>query len=232
MLGGHDIVHQPLHMSCRWHCRVCRRSAKKRESLCFSRCPGSAVQRWARAAALAAASAEPAGGEHYLLLSGSVVWCWKCGAYACARARLLAQPCPGQARGFRKQAWQRLLLGLHPSSRVPLGADAVPEPGRPMPAGFASAVRGAEASGTRAASCCQYHHRQAQDAGLGTRRDLVVTPRLAALRSRIAAKEAAASRSALASGRPSKKRRLRGKQPDPTKERLAVPSLERVPFAA
>ena len=88
------------------------------------------------------------------MLTGTMVWCWKCGGYACAWARLLAQLCPGRARGFRKQAWQRLLPGLHPSSRVALGADAVPEPGRPMPASFANAVRGAEASRTREADYC------------------------------------------------------------------------------
>ena len=200
-------MQQPQHLGCRFHCRICRRSAKARASLCYSRCPGSAVQRWARAAALAAASGETAGSGHYLLMTGPVVWCWKCGAYACARAHLLSQPCPGIARGFRRQAWQRLLLGLHPSSRVPLGADAVPEPGRSMPTGFASAVRGAEASGARAAECSRQRGTDSE-----TRRDLVVTPRLLALRSRIAAKEAAARRSSLASVQPQKRRRLRGKQ--------------------
>ena len=207
MLGGHDIVRQPLHLSRLWHCRVCRRSAKVREALCYSRCPGSAVQRWARAAAVAAQSGEPIGGKHDLSLNGPVVRCFTCGALACTTACLLSQPCPGRTRGFWKQAWQRLLLGLHPSSRLPLGADAMPEPGSQLPAGFAAAIRGAEASRTSAAGMSAEVPPSAQHA-------LVTTPRLTALRDRVLAKQAAARATSL-HVLPPKRQRLRGKQPAP-----------------
>ena len=101
------------------------------------------------------------------------------------------------------QARLRLLLGLHPHSRVPLGADTVPEPGQPMPTGFDAAVRAAEASGVTAATV--------GPAGC----DLIVTPRLVALQRRVRAKAAASRRRLAACVLPPKRRRLRGKQPDP-----------------
>ena len=151
-LGGHDITCAWQHLSRPWQCRVCHRTAAKRAALCYTRCPGSAALRWARLAATAAASGEGAGGGHYMLLTDTVAWCWRCWASACARVRCLARPCLGRPRGFLVQARQRLLLGLHPSTRVPLGAITVPEPGRSMPGGFGNAVRRAEASATAAAS--------------------------------------------------------------------------------
>ena len=150
-LGGHDIVPAEAHLARAWQCRVCHRSAARRQALAFSRCPGSAVRKWAHQAAVAAGSGRGAGGGHTLLLTGSVVWCFKCGASACVRARLLAQPCRGRLLGLA-QAHQRLLLCLHPTTRAPLGQATVPEPGCQLPAGFASAVRHAEASATTAAA--------------------------------------------------------------------------------
>ena len=150
-LGGHDVAWQGCHLARPWQCRLCRRSAAKRLTLDRARCPGSAVARWAQAAEAAADLGAGSGGGHVLLLTGPVVWCWRCGANACVRAQGLAKACPGVLRGFLAQAHQRLLLGLHPGSRRPLEAETVPEPGAALPRGFAAAVRRAEASRTTAA---------------------------------------------------------------------------------
>ena len=153
-LGGHDIAVADRHLARAWQCRICRRSAARRSTLAFSRCPGSAVRRWAQQAALVAGPGQGSGRGHTLLLTGSVVWCFRCGATACVRARLLTQPCRGRLLGGLAQAHQRLLLGLHPATRAPLCQLTVPEPGCQLPTGFAAAVRRAEASATAAAGTC------------------------------------------------------------------------------
>jgi len=113
-LGGHDVACAWPHLARPWQCRCCHRTAARRSALSYGRCPGSAVRRWARSAAAAAVTGEGAGGGHYLLLTGNVVWRWRCGANACVRAHNLTRQCPGRAAGFLVQARQRLLLGLHP----------------------------------------------------------------------------------------------------------------------
>jgi len=138
--GGHDIRREEDVLKRQWHCRVCHRSAATRTSLARSRCQGSAAVRWARVAALAAADGNPLGGGHCLLMTGPVVWCWKCGANACVRPRHLLQPCVGKVRGFLTQARRRLLLGLHPGTRVPLADATVAEPGHELPPGFVAAA--------------------------------------------------------------------------------------------
>ena len=125
-LGGHDASCQWELLARPWQCRTCHRSAATRMALCRSRCPGSAVLRWARLASVAAPSGESAGRGHCLLLTGTVAWCWACGANACVRAQNLTKPCPGRTLGFLAHARQRLLLGLHPSSRLPLGQTLCP----------------------------------------------------------------------------------------------------------
>ena len=211
-LGGHDIACAWRHLARPWQCRTCHRTAAKRSGLCFTRCSGSAARRWARMAAGAAASGVGAGGGHHLLLTGNVVWCWRCGANACVRARGLVRQCPGRADGFRAQARQRLLLGLHPASRVPLDADTVPEPGWAMPAGFEGAVRLAEKSATSAAA-----PRRAPARGpVAVRGACFTTPRIEAVRARVRAREAAVGAAAGAEPGPrAKRRRLAGKQPPP-----------------
>ena len=191
-LGGHDLACFRQHLARPWQCRICHRTAAKRETLCFSRCLGSAVLRWARLAATAAASGDRVGTGHHLLLTGTLVWCWRCGAYACARARNLAKPCPGRPSAFSAQARQRLLLGLHPATRAPLCDATVPEPGRPMPSGFDAAVRQAMASATAAAAA----RRAPAAVSALTRPALADTPRLAQLRARVRAREAASAEEA------------------------------------
>ena len=148
-LGGHGVVRAGEHLARPWQCRICHRSTARRRVLTCSRCPGSAVHRWARQNRVLAGSGRGMGGGHTILLTGSVVWCFRCGASACVQARLLTQPCRGRLLGLA-QAHQRLLLGLHPCSRVPLGQATVPEPGMQLPRGYAAAVRRAGSSATAA----------------------------------------------------------------------------------
>jgi len=216
-LGGHDVLCLRDRLSKPWQCRVCHRSSAKRSVLSCSKCPGSAVLTWARAADAAAASGTSTGGGHHLLLTGTITWCWKCGAYACVKACNLVKPCTGRIRGFAATARQRLLLGLHPSSRVPLGADTVPEPGWSLPDGFTRAVELAETSATSP------HEVPYLGATGDVSRGAAVlkTARMVALRARVVAREALAKRTLGATpadaGIPvAMRRRLWGKQPPET----------------
>ena len=144
-----------------------------------------------------------------MLLTDTVAWCWWCGASACARVRSLARPCLGRPRGFLVQARQRLLLGPHPSTRVPLGAVTVPEPGRSMPGGFGNAVRRVEASATTAASS-----RRVPGPGMAAScAPPLMNHRIGAVRARVRAREAAAAIAMAGVAPAAKKRRLWGKQP-------------------
>ena len=185
-LGGHDIVPAAAHTARAWQCRVCHRSAARRQALASSRCPGSAVRRWASQAAAAASSGKGSGGGHTLLLTGSIVWCFRCGASACTRAHLLLRPCRGRLLSLA-QAHQRLLLGLHPTTRVPLGHATVPEPGRQLPANFAAAVRHAEASATTAATARRASRPQAPGSAEGTEQPAWRTAMLARIAARAVA---------------------------------------------
>ena len=72
------------------------------------------------------------GGGHRRMLSGSVVWCAVCGAYATERAKGLSLPCPGQpvrgSGGGRAQQRDALRSGRHPKSGEHIGPPC-PEPG-------------------------------------------------------------------------------------------------------
>ena len=126
----------------------------------------------------------------------------------------LVKPCTGRIRGFAATARQRLLLGLHPSSRVPLGADTVPEPGWSLPDGFTRAVEMAETSATSP------HEVPCRGATGDVSRGAAVlkTARMVALRARVVAREALAKRALGATPADAgilvaMRRRLWGKQP-------------------
>ncbi len=89
------------------------------------RCEGSAALRWATKSQELAAAGVADGGGHCRQLSGDIVWCSLCGAYAAGVARGMAQPCPG-----RRQAWRgggrhgqllSLRAGKHPRTGAWLG---------------------------------------------------------------------------------------------------------------
>jgi hypothetical protein len=151
-LGGHTVVRAASSCARPWLCVVCRCSARRRDTLATTRCRGSAVVRWARRATEAAERGEALGCDHQLLLTGLLVWCFRCGANTCTRAVNLAKPCPRRVTAFLAQARQRLLLGLHPSTRVPLVGATAPEPGAAWPPGYTAALAAAQASCTRAAA--------------------------------------------------------------------------------
>ena len=140
-LGGHDVMDVGMHLARRWQCRCCHKTAAKRAPLLRTRCPGSSAAKWAQVAALSASAGATMGGGHALVVTGHMVWCWVCGSCACVRVRNLAKPCEGHARAWMAQARQRLLLGLHPHTRVPLGDVARPMPGETLPFRFNDAVR-------------------------------------------------------------------------------------------
>ena len=152
-LGGHGIVRASPGRIRQRVCRACRRSSAKRFPFAASSCPFSAAARWAQQAVIAARAGAPIGPGHVLLLSDSVTWCFRCGAYSSARVHLLQRPCPGSvaASWSRRTSRQRLLLGLHPVTRISLASGVVPEPGAVLPVGLAGAVRAAQRTKTRAA---------------------------------------------------------------------------------
>ena len=122
-LGGHDIMCAREHLRRPWRCRVCHRSSATFMTIASTRCPGSVARKWALASC--ERRQHGFGGGHTLLLTGVVTWCWRCGANSCVRTRHLSKPCPGWPSGTLAQAKRRLLLGLHPKTRLPLRADAM-----------------------------------------------------------------------------------------------------------
>jgi len=233
-LGGHVLVPSALASSRRWSCSVCRRSAVHRSTLAVSRCRGSAVKRWAAQAEQLTGLRSNTGAQHELLLTGDVVWCFSCGANACSRAIALAKPCAGRAEGFHVQARQRLLLGLHPASRVPLRGDTQAMPGSSLPRSFRAAVARARSTKVKPVWTTGGPGNLLNAVGrappptrstrtLPGAAPTCTTPVSepawrAAMRARIAERQARAQRAAAGCSDevpPPKRRRLVGKQPDP-----------------
>ena len=176
-LGGHDFKPTEGRIRRTWQCALCHCTTNRPARLTHQHCCGSAVRRWAAQTAALAGRTSGVGAGHVLLLTGTVVWCFHCGASASVRAHNLRKPCPRRTHGYLVQSRQRLLLGLHPDTRVPLRGLTVPEPGRSLPLGFAAAQEAAACSGTRPASSpLAAEH-----------------PRLAAVRARVRARAAAAA---------------------------------------
>ena len=91
-LGGHCLRRRDG----AWCCCVCMRCSTKWGVLAPQRCSGDAATRWAMKAEALAEHGNIDGGGHRRMLSGDIVWCARCGAYASERARGLAAPCPGK----------------------------------------------------------------------------------------------------------------------------------------
>ena len=188
-IGGHDFRRTSGIVSRAWQCAICHCTTDCPARLTHQHCSGSAVRRWARQAATLADRGSGIGEDHVLLLTGTVVWCFRCGASACVRAHNLLRPCPRKTRGYLVQSRQRLLLGLHPDTRVPLRASTVPEPGCTLPVGFAAAQEAAVSSGTRP---CSLLLRQVVGSAASRRPGADAEhPRIAALRARVRARAGA-----------------------------------------
>ena len=163
-------------------------------------------QRWASKAMELAKRGFVEGRGHARVLSGEILWCRLCGAYANDSAKGLAQPCPGPFRGSwqrgpgpfsrgRRQQLSRLRDGKHPMSCAPLPA-AIAE--HLLCDGSASGQTGPDRAS-------MLRRRQA---------DLSAPSRFEALRQRILAKERASSEAGKASAKV--KKRLRVKTFDPS----------------
>jgi rubrerythrin len=94
-LGGHALSKD----NGVWRCGICWVKSKDFCKLAPKVCPGSAAMKWAQRAKVLAEQDFIDGGGHTTALSGSVLWCTKCGAYACTAAKGLAKPCPGRLVG-------------------------------------------------------------------------------------------------------------------------------------
>ncbi len=126
------------------HCAVCRRQSRKVAAFVRGRCAGSAATRWADRAAADAQAGIQIGGGHQRRMSGEVVWCSRCGAYASSLARglmraCLGPPAPGGNSGGRAWQLRRLKKGFHPVSGARL-PPAVPEIHWATPAGRDSGI--------------------------------------------------------------------------------------------
>ena len=132
-LGGHRLV---MANSGRWNCMVCKRSAAKSASLAPGQCNGSVAKRLAARTKAIVDSGGSLGSHHKFMMSGDVLWCSICGAFAEGCGTMaLARPCQGKRiRGPRQsygqggrnglaQQLRNLQKGLHPRlapcSRLP-----------------------------------------------------------------------------------------------------------------
>jgi hypothetical protein len=132
-LGGHNLRYE---VGC-WSCTRCKARTKQYSKLAPKICPGSAALRWAEKAQILAAGGS--GGSHSRVLSGELMWCTRCGAYANSSAKGLSKPCPGRfqgkVRGGLPGQLKVLQSGRHPTTFMKL-----PEP-IPEPAWLADGVR-------------------------------------------------------------------------------------------
>lgn len=127
-LGGHRLrwFHQ------RWQCSLCREWSAKRASTAAKTCNGSVTMKWAAKARVLVVSGSAVGSGHHFVLSGEVLWCRECGAFAERHAMALAEPWPTSAhteqaellaqdgRNGRRSQLKRLREGVHLKTRCPL----------------------------------------------------------------------------------------------------------------
>ncbi len=118
-----------------WRCTECRRRSSMWHAIARERCGGSAAARWAAKAVQLAQHGAEDGGGHSRWMSGDVIWCNRCGAYAVDLARGLAKPCPGPPppqgnSGGRAHQLRRLRAGRHLVTGACLPHHC-PEPGWP-----------------------------------------------------------------------------------------------------
>ena len=123
-LGGHAIRPRMSGASTSFECMICKRTAKKAKTLAPQRCGGSAALRWACMADAHAKQGCLTAHGNLRALSGDVLWCIKCGAYATTVARGLTRMCPGRWQGDRENPRRQQLASLrrnvHPYEKRPL----------------------------------------------------------------------------------------------------------------
>ncbi len=107
-LGGHVL----RRVARGWRCEQCRRSTASWSAMATKRCSGSAAEKWAKKAEELAVAGCVDGGGHCRQLSGQVIWCARCGAYATDVAKGLTQPCPGKREGWKGGGRHQQLLAL------------------------------------------------------------------------------------------------------------------------
>ena len=87
------------------------------------------VSDWSQKAAASAATGDSRPRPHQLIVSGRVIWCNTCGAYATGHAVRLARSCEGpvdiKAAGGRAQQLRKLRAGKHPKTGHLIG-EAIP----------------------------------------------------------------------------------------------------------
>ncbi len=134
-LGGHDLERCPTG----WRCRICDRRPACWAKIAPERCNGSSAVAWAEKAAGSDVAGAAHAHHHVLFLSGGILWCDACGAYAGKFAVGLARPRRGKPLGPSQRAGLRQLReGRHPRTRAPFRDPAVAEPSlgarrRPLP---------------------------------------------------------------------------------------------------
>jgi hypothetical protein len=130
-LGGHRLELRGRLTAC----LVCRRASRHAATFAAQRCRGSAAARWAERAADDADRGIADGGGHRRRLTGSVLWCDDCGAYADRFAIGLASACRStetRRPPNRIGEWVRgrLRRRLHPRTGELLAAVTFCEPMR------------------------------------------------------------------------------------------------------
>jgi len=125
-LGGHDLHpvndHDGGKRGKALRCRLCRLTSAK-PTFCRTRCKGSAATRWAEALKQMADNSVQDGGGHTRFISGDVIWCGVCGAYADLKVSGLVEKCtlrhtgPWNGGGKRGQL-NSLRKNRHPRTRI------------------------------------------------------------------------------------------------------------------
>ena len=124
-----------------WRCTICRKSSSKKEFLISRRCRGSPIVEWSRVEQDSDDDAQPAPmQQHRKMLSGSVLWCFRCGTYADKNAKGLNDSCKGKPprqlhRGGMEGELRKLRNGIHPKTGavMPPPMELDPSPGRRRP---------------------------------------------------------------------------------------------------
>ena len=124
-LGGHHLVQSEG----TWLCTVCRRTSRSFKRVAAQTCTGSIARKRAVKSKQLIDVGVETGAGHKLLLSGSVLWCYVCGAFSDGAAKALARACTGghgshceraYARRGLLQQLKKLRAGTHPATRLPL----------------------------------------------------------------------------------------------------------------